>query len=347
MARAAFALGLAAACAWPPCGAADVCAAPGSCLAADDTPQAGVELLQHGAERSRRGRAELEAGASAQTRRQRRQRDLAFLHVPYNFGHTVERVALLGANSSFSEYSSAALLSDATFIPEQVRQERLTKKMVSGGELWGRMYPAMAAVNNVTGCKNVFTPPKYWPEELAREYVGNKTTFGMLRDPYERLVALFRGSLGDDYGGDYSRFYPTCDVNAAVRQMMLDVKAGGKFDHECTYVPQAEYFEGEYGIKLAVDNRLFPDSFNKVMKEHGYDAIQVADNDVMHVGNCNDSWSWQLDCETRALVQEVYAADFKLICEKFGYCDLNDNTCIHGVAQMCPQKATEGLKSNC
>merc|ERR1719414_1549602 len=108
------------------------------------------------------------------------------------------------------------------------------------------------------------------PKDLAQKYFGNKTIFGMLRDPYERLTAFFRGGFSG-YGGSYPEFYKTCDVNGAVKQMMKDVlEKNDTFHAGCTFVPQAEYFEGEYGIKLPVDNRRFPFSMNEVFEEHGY-----------------------------------------------------------------------------
>mmetsp|Transcript_96414 Transcript_96414/g.249328 ORF Transcript_96414/g.249328 Transcript_96414/m.249328 type:complete len:377 (-) Transcript_96414:191-1321(-) len=270
-----------------------------------------------------------------------RDRDLVFFHMPYNFGHTIEKVALMGPHAS--QISFLFLVPEFMFFPlayTHLNLEALTSHMVPGGELWGRLVPQLNELSEVTGCSYALTPPKYWPEELARDYFGNKTVFGMLRDPYERLVALFRGNIAT-YGGTFPEFYSTCDINNAVKQMMRDVLDGHVFDDGCNYVPQAEYFEGPYGVQLPIDNRRFPDSFNEVMQEHGYDSIHVAPEDIRHVSGCNEVWAADLDCEARALVQQVYAEDFKLICEHFGYCNLEENTCLTLIAEMCPADTSE------
>ena len=116
---------------------------------------------------------------------------------------------------------------------------------------------------------------KHWPEEIAKWYFAEKKIFGMLRDPYERLVAFFRGNY-PGYGGNYPEEQRTCDVDAAVRKMMLRYMAGDIYAEGCTFLPQAEYFDAPFGITLAVDNRWFPDSANDLLAEHGYTNIHVA-----------------------------------------------------------------------
>merc|ERR1719167_1440089 len=123
--------------------------------------------------------------------------------------------------------------------------------------------------------------------------------------------------------------------------MMNDYLApgGNKFMADCTYIPQADYFDPPFGITLAVDNRLFPDSANKLFKEHGY-PYHIGDADILHVFGCTEAWAGDLDCEARALVRKVYKRDFDLLCEKFGYCDEDTSVCIQGVPMMCPQNLT-------
>merc|ERR1719203_1489800 len=138
-----------------------------------------------------------------------------------------------------------------------------------GGELWGALYPELMNTSSV-GCPMYMTPPSLWPEQLAQRYFGNKTVFGVLRDPYERLVAFFRGgeqTASMDYGGNMTQWLSTCDVDSAIRHMMEDYLRSSSADpyaHMCTYVPQSEYFGGPFGIEVAVDNREFPNSANEV-----------------------------------------------------------------------------------
>jgi len=183
----------------------------------------------------------------------------------------------------------------------------------------------------------LYTPQKHWPKELAESYFGSKTTFGTLRDPYERLVAIFRVQM-QDYGGNYSQFTQSCDVNGAVKQMMHETLAGNIYRDGCVFLPQAEYFDEPHRITLLVDNRIFPHSMNNVFADHGYSIMQVHESDLFHVKKCNEVWSCDLDCETRSMVRQYYARDFDVLCKHFGYCNEDENTCIKSVPQMCPER---------
>jgi len=294
----------------------------------------GVNLLQAGYRLSDREKAALGAEAG------RRDRDLVLMHIPYNFGHTVEGVAMFGSGL----LNTASGLGYGFFVGGYsglVRQaDWSVVKMIArpGGEIWGHANPDLQVTSELTGCPLYYTPQKYWPEHIAANYFGNKTIFGLLRDPYERLVAFFRGSI-PGYGGGYSEFLESCDVNGAVKKMMLDYLNGtNNFSEQCTFLPQAEFFDGPYGITLPVNNRLFPESMNKVFLEHGYGDFVIQRQDVLHVRKCPDVWAADLDAETRAMVKQVYARDFELLCKHFGYCDREENCCIYQVPAMCPAK---------
>merc|ERR1719282_1819992 len=211
-------------------------------------------------------------------------------------------------------------------------------------EVWATLNPKLTEISSV-GCPLAMTPAQHWPQDIARNYFGNKTIFGILRDPYERLVAFFRGSAGggtgDAYGGDMSNWTANCDVNGAINHMLTEfVEKNNSFVHGCTFLPQSEYYKGEFGIKIAVDNRMFPMSANKLFEEHGYD-FHIETADCLHVHGCNETWAAALAPDTRELVRTVYKEDFDLICETFGYCDRDENTCIQHVPQMCPQNMTK------
>merc|ERR1719210_177473 len=143
-------------------------------------------------------------------------RDLVFQHIPYNFGHTIENVALAG--SSVWKLMTLALdQDDLNATQQQERWKYINTVRQPNAEVWGHLRPELNVRSNVTGCPLYFTPGKHWPKDVAEAYFGAKTIFGMLRDPYERLVAFFRGSLGDTYGGWWPEFLKTCDVNGAVK----------------------------------------------------------------------------------------------------------------------------------
>jgi len=265
-------------------------------------------------------------------------RDLVLMHVPYNFGHTVEMEALLPFIPNFNKGVNGKDKTASGFTMMNVTWPMVQAwKFLKGpgAEVWGHFHPDLQGINKVSGCPNYFTPPKHWPKELAEKYFGNRTIFGMLRDPYERLNSIFRGGFSD-YGGSYPEFFKTCDVNGAVKQMMKEyIDKNDHFHAGCTFLPQAEYFDGEYGIKLPIDNRRFPSHLNEVFKEHGY-KFKINTNNVAHVRGCDSTWSGDFDAETRALVKQVYKRDFELLCKTFNYCDDEESVCIPEVPYMCP-----------
>eukprot|EP00416_Gambierdiscus_australes_P031944 CAMPEP_0171091368 /NCGR_PEP_ID=MMETSP0766_2-20121228/32908_1 /TAXON_ID=439317 /ORGANISM="Gambierdiscus australes, Strain CAWD 149" /LENGTH=327 /DNA_ID=CAMNT_0011549469 /DNA_START=65 /DNA_END=1048 /DNA_ORIENTATION=- len=271
----------------------------------------------------------------------KRKRNLVLMHIPYNFGHTVELAGLLPVNSMpdlhkgvSGKSSMANQFMTANFSWGLVRVAKIIKPSL---EAWGHFNPDLNAVSEVTNCPMYFTPQKYWPEELAKRYFGKKTVFGLLRDPYERMVAVFRGSFAN-YGSNFSQFSEKCDINGGLQQLMKEMLTGSDpFRGSCTFVPQAEYFDGEHGVKLPVDNRLFPTSMNRVFEAHGYKEHIGAYN-IGHVQGCDNVWAGDLNAETRKLIQQVYARDFELLCKHFGYCDKEENVCIQGVPNMCPPK---------
>lgn len=278
-------------------------------------------------------------------------KELVFQHVPYNFGHTVEEVSAFGhglqAKLKFYDFVLTSRTLDAVMHGNANEQEALEKKLnnskMDGAEIWGSLNPRLVGMSEI-GCPMYLTPPSKWPESLAKEYFGQKQIFGLLRDPYERLVAMFRGSAGGQtgggYGGDYSEFGATCDVDSAVRLMMTKYKKDPTSDG-CVLIPQAEYFKGNFAIQTPLDNRLFPDSVNRLFDAYGYgDRLHIETSDILHVTGCPEVWAGSLSPFTRQLVKEVYAEDFKLLCKYFGYCDDEENTCIHGVPGMCPSNMT-------
>jgi hypothetical protein len=272
------------------------------------------------------------------------------MHVPFNFGNTIEEVALFverDARIPFhdrrAEYhkevnkmsGGAGYLDESFAVPSKPSTwEHVNSIKKLGGEVWGHMNPDLQQESNETGCPLYLTPQKYWPVDLKRKYFGDKKIFGVLRDPYERLVSQFRGDH-EDYGGTGG--ISTCDLNGAVKASMKELLNGGNiFAGACTKVPQSEYFDGPYGISIPVDNWRFPQSANELFKDHGYHNFHIRQKDIMNVFKCADHWSAEFDKETRQMIREFYKKDFDLLCKSFGYCDFDQDTCLQGVEMMCP-----------
>jgi len=234
---------------------------------------------------------------------------LSMAYLPYNFGHTVSKLAL----ENGIEWGDCA--------------ERTDPSQPYEGTCLGHMK------NEATGCELMYTPGKYWPQDLAEQYFGNKTIFGIFRDPYERIMSQFRGSGA----AEYPELHAACDVNNGVKALMRDIIAGNEFANNCNYLPQAEFFDAPFGVTVAIDNRFFPDSMNSFLDSQGYEALHIADEEVNHISGCNDNWVGDLDCEARGLVYQHFKRDFDLACEQFGYCNTSENICLTRIHEMCPE----------
>jgi len=234
--------------------------------------------------------------------------NLVMAYIPYNFGHTVA----LKAMENGIEWGDCG--------------ERIDEGIPYSGTCLGHQ------TNEATGCENMYTPGKYWPSDLAEEYFGDKQIFGLLRDPYERMVAQFRGSGASMY----PELHAACDINNGVKQMMRDIMASDQFAANCNHLPQAEFFDQPFGATIASDVRFFPDDMNDLLESKGLSALHIADEEVDHITGCNDHWAGDLDCEARGLVYQYYQRDFELICKELGHCDLDENVCLTRVEEMCP-----------
>jgi len=303
------------------------------------TKQAAEEAMAQGLER-------------VKSSSKRRLRDLAMVHVPCNFGHTIERAALM------SKDMDNAFVDPSFTETEKARQQMyINLAQGPGGEAWGMMAPDLRQVSDATGCDLYYTPQKYWPEAVAKKYFRynsyeNRTVFGVLRDPFDKIVNEFRMQvLGvsslfahetrkaiseregatDRESPEYKEYYENCDVNSWVKAELGKYKEGDRFRGNCHLLPQAEYFEGTHGIDVPIDNRLIPASFNEVMRNHGYD---IRMGQTYHNYKCELS-AYSLDAEAKELIKEVYAADFELVCKHFGYCDREELTCLRQISHMC------------
>jgi len=275
-------------------------------------------------------------------------KDLALVSVPVNFATAAERAGLNG-----DRMQDMSFLYKSSFEAKKEQNQWNAIRIVKGpgGEIWGQMDPDLRPISNITGCNLYHTPQKYWPEDIAERYFSGKRAFGILRDPYDKVVAVFRElatgggqpsrkEVSDREGApeveseEYLAFYSDCDVNGWVKAELARVAQGDVYRGNCHLLPQAEYFDHPHGISLPIDNRLLPESFNEVMEEHGY-PIRMDAASVRHTKSCGKISAWSLDEESRALVREVYASDFELLCKTFGYCDTEELTCMQQLPQMC------------
>jgi len=261
-------------------------------------------------------------------------RDLAMCHIPFNFGNTIAKVALLGHNVSLESYGNAMAV---TRQGNDVAWEQLREVAQPNAEYWGPLNPDLSVISNETGCNMYYTPQLLWPRDLLQNYFGNKVVFGVWRNPYDRLSSFFRGS-GSTF---FPEFYKTCDINGAVNKMMDDYLAGGKYQYNCQTTTQTEYLNGMYGVSVSIDIQQFPESVNEVLKLHGYDDMLIYKADEITVGTsgCDNVWAGDLNAATKTKVKQVYADDFQFLCDNFKYCDFDAPSCLVRSKGMCPDKA--------
>mmetsp|Transcript_42857 Transcript_42857/g.79903 ORF Transcript_42857/g.79903 Transcript_42857/m.79903 type:complete len:382 (-) Transcript_42857:77-1222(-) len=284
------------------------------------------------------------------------QKDLALTHVPCTFGHSVEMAGLQVPRSDLGGWLKVWESFKAPTGKEALDLIRSASKSPEV-PLWGMMDPVLRGVSNLTGCHLYYTPPKYLPRDIGQQYYGNKSAFTFLRDPYDRAVNDFRAQV---FGLDsiftrscrqntsfreghlereserYLKWYRTCDVNSYLREELPKVMEGDIYRADCHFLPQAEYFENPFANTTAVDNRQIPDSFNALMVERGYFNITMPS--TLHNYVCNNISAYTLAEDVKVLIRKVYARDFDLICNLFGYCDREEVTCLGQIPNMCGGK---------
>jgi len=290
-------------------------------------------------------------------------RDLAMVHVPTNWGHTMEMLGLgkdvhqddgdIGGTLS----ASIRVLSSNILPREGKTSQRsvIDEMKKPGGEVWAEMEPQLRRMSSV-GCDMYYTPQQHWPENIATSYFRNRNVFGVIRDPYDKLVNEFRMQVmpfASVYAGvtrqqvseregtmereepPYTGFggiYDRCDVNEFLRLELPKVKKN-PYRANCHFVPQVEFLKGENAINLPVDARKLPESFNQLMDEHGYEFRM---DDTMHNMLCPGLWAGSLEDDVKGMIKEMYAEDFDFLCKTWGYCNRNEMFCMKGMTYMCP-----------
>jgi len=282
--------------------------------------------------------------------------NLSFVHVPTNFGFDVEAVAL--GEGSVNSTMRGILQSEE--LDDIAETEAIIKKIVqSGGQIWGEMDPKLRVISNITQCDLYLTPPKYWPAQIASRYFGNSIPFGIIRNPYDKLVYEFRlqaSGLESTFLGQsrsdivtrendtdagsatYEHYFATCDVNSWLHAELTKYLSGQHFHHNCHFIPQAEYFDQPHGIALAIDAGKLPASFNQAMAAYGY-AFRITE--LMAPSTCRNVWAGSLTAATKRLVKQAYMVDFRLLCQYFNQCDFDALVCPPSNTGTCGRSTHE------
>jgi len=270
------------------------------------------------------------------------QRDLAFVHVPMNFGNSVTEQAALGSGSGLSWGEVTAAGTKGWDYVNSIAQERPS--------FWGPMNPDLQKKSNWNGkgflstndgCPLYYTPQQHWPEDLAKSYFGNRTIFGNLRDPYDRFLAMLRGMIGGTVQGLQNSTAEECGEDFSEKiKTILPQFASLPTALRCQIQEQAPFFEGSHKITEILDLAQFPANAQQVLDEHGYDNVKLEPWEMHHVAGCDNTCDYDLDEDAKTLMQQFYARDFALIKSVFGHENNGGTacTCCKGVPGMCPPK---------
>jgi len=252
-------------------------------------------------------------------------RNLALVDIPLSFGDVVSAAASLSHIKNASARSQKYL----SLVRASRNLDAVHQSVQPNAELWGNMIPHLRHVEPRSGCQMANAPPRLWSPYDADKYFGQKVTFGILRNPYERMVAIFRES--QPVG---------CDVNKAVKQWLSDKLLGRGHDlghvMECQLGTQAEYFEKPFGITVPLDSRDFPQAVNDLLRDHGYEGFHIRAEDLPRVTACPGLSAADLDARSRWLVKRIYRRDFELLCRHFGACDDKELSCLPQIPGNCP-----------
>jgi hypothetical protein len=261
------------------------------------------------------------------------EKDLVFVHVPMNFGTGIALTAAVGSGSNLT-YNQMAIAAEGWKTVSKIAQP--------DAPVWGPLNPDLQKETYI-GYPLYYTPAKYWPEDVKEKYFGDKTTFGVLRDPYERIVALFRSYNSPDgvsRGWDFVDDGQNCadDLNAFVKANLKQlIRKFSQHPKNANFHVQADYFEGDHAIQEVLDMDTFPQSANELLQKHGYN-VNMGIDDVFHIHGCDDTFVDDLDAESKSLIELFYARDFKLRCEKLGHCDKTQHHCVVQSPGMCPNR---------
>merc|ERR1719329_1134305 len=175
-------------------------------------------------------------------------------------------------------------------------------------------------------CSTHHVPPSYAPKDV-QDWYSDFQTFCVTRHPYDRAVSEYNYVLSQTYNDSKRRSteaelysFDRCSEESlnAFLQAKLDLvrTSKAKFVNDCHFIPQTEYIWGPDRQWCADILRIedLPDAFNSLMESRGQSMRLRGDAQSKtnsHKDICPKLSADSLNNKTRALLDEVYAADFR------------------------------------
>jgi len=196
---------------------------------------------------------------------------------------------------------------------------------------WPQKWPSFWKVVDMpdgSTCPKTNVPPQYLrslgePDSDVAPFKMHGT-FCLTQHPYERAISEYLYSLSTEWGQSMANLYHTrlaederCTadgLNHFLQTALQKVEEGGKFLHDCHFVPQAEFIWGQDGYQWC-NNILraaeLPHSFNDLMANQGY-SPRLEEEAVMntHANVCGNITTALLWDKTRLMIDTIYHSDF-------------------------------------
>lgn len=190
--------------------------------------------------------------------------------------------------------------------------------------LWGTQL-----MEDGSECNRVHVPPGLL--KGSNPYL-KATTFCAIRHPYSRAVSeytyLLDGDLQDPGGSGWGRTYyeryknglydlEPCSpqgLNHFIKTTLALYKQGQKFIDDCHHVPQVDYIWDNTGRQWCMEplsTESLPGSFDALMAAYGYPVMLADEPYYSSATRCPTISVANLTAETRRLIDEVYAEDFR------------------------------------
>lgn len=170
------------------------------------------------------------------------------------------------------------------------------------------------------------------PARFAKNvYNISKKVACVKRHPYLRLLSEYTYLISVPWGvnasarwNDHLLDHEACSeesINEFLMAALTNMEQGQRYQHDCHFVPQAEYVWDEEGHQLCnevIDVKDMPHAFNVLLGKSGFSFQIPEDANQTHNGHGSRCPGLSIDRlwrKTRRLIRKVYRDDFV----KLGY----------------------------
>jgi hypothetical protein len=206
-------------------------------------------------------------------------------------------------------------------------------------------------------CPRWHVPPTV-AGEPSQYHRSDTRVFCISRHPYDRAVSEYKYLLSVPWGRHNGKQmgvplgeHPVCseeDLNLFIQRSMDKIQQNRRYIFDCHFVPQVQYIWNEEGERTCHD--IIPlselsTSFDDLMERRGHPARLPKERFNKHKDACEGLTKDNLTKLSKAMLNEVYAKDFK----KLNYTpsrdvyDKNTRDALHSGAARTPTRVSRLL----